>query len=689
MSSYNLKRLLQPKSIALFGGLWIENVANQIKNSNFKGNVWPINPHRKSIAGYKCFQDISDLPGVPDTAFIGVNRTKTLEILTKLNEVGCGGATCFAAGFSEVDKYGKQLQKKLSKASKDMPFLGPNCYGYINYLDHIHMWPDQHGGKEVEKGVAIIAQSSNIAINLTMNTRSTPIAYVLTTGNQAKIDMSDLGLAMINDKRVTAIGIYIEGFKDIKKFEKMAFSALRSNIPIVVLKSGKTDLSKKQSFSHTASITGDSDISSAFLKRLGIVEVDDLELFLETLKVLNFNGRLEKNSIISVSCSGGEASLVSDICKNISLKFPKFSKEKSTKISKTLGELVKISNPLDYHTFIWGNQKKMNELFVAICEKVNDLIIFVFEVPRNDRCDPTSFKCGIEAIIHAKKKTNAKIAVVSSISESMTEDLAEVFIKNQILPLGGLKTGLRAIELSNKSFLFSKKVDFIKVLLEKRISQKNRRSLLEIDSKKILKKYGIPVPNSLITNKSRLKKTNYSINKLKFPIVLKGTGSSHKTEHGLVFLNIKSKEDLFKIQKKITKIEGNILIEEMIAPISLELLIGITKDETGLFALTIAQGGTYSELYSNTRNSKSLVILPTNKNSIKEALKELTLYPIFKGYRGLPKANLKKTTEVIFKLSSLTVENNINIEEIEINPLIVTPKGAYAADALISMKRKH
>ena len=81
MSSYNLKRLLQPKSIALFGGLWIENVANQIKNSNFKGNVWPINPHRKSIAGYKCFQDISDLPGVPDTAFIGVNRTKTLEIL--------------------------------------------------------------------------------------------------------------------------------------------------------------------------------------------------------------------------------------------------------------------------------------------------------------------------------------------------------------------------------------------------------------------------------------------------------------------------------------------------------------------------------------------------------------------------------------------------------------------------------
>ena len=281
MSSYNLKRLLQPKSIALFGGLWVENVANQIKNSSFNGDVWPINPRRKFIAGFKCFKDISELPGVPDAAFIGVNRNKTLEILEKLNGIGCGGATCFAAGFSEVDNYGKELQKKLSKASKNMPFLGPNCYGFLNYLDHVYMWPDQHGGKELKKGVAIIAQSSNIAINLTMNTRSTPIAYVLTTGNQEKIDVSDLGLAMISDKRVSAIGMYVEGFKDIEKFEKMAFVALQHNIPIVVLKSGKTDLSKKQSFSHTASITGDSDISSAFLKRLGIIEVDDLEFFMK------------------------------------------------------------------------------------------------------------------------------------------------------------------------------------------------------------------------------------------------------------------------------------------------------------------------------------------------------------------------------------------------------------------------
>ena len=684
MTSYNLKRLLQPKSIVLFGGLWVENVVTQIKHSSFKGEVWPVNPSKKTIAGYKCYNDISELPGVPDAAFIGINRNKTSEILEKLNQIGCGGATCFAAGFSEVDNYGKKLQENLSKVSKNMPFLGPNCYGFINYLDHVYMWPDQHGGKEVETGVAIIAQSSNIAINLTMHSRSTPIAYVLTTGNQEKIDISDLGLAMINDKRVTAIGIYLEGFKDIRKFEQMAFVALQHNIPIIVLKSGKTDLSKKQSFSHTASITGDSNISSAFLKRLGIVEVDDLEIFLESLKVLHFNGRLENNSVVSVSCSGGEASLVSDLCAYTSLKFPKFSKAKSANIRQLLGNLVKISNPLDYHTFIWGYQEKMDQLFISICENTKDLIIFVFDVPRHDRCDPSSFDCGIKAIINAKNKTTAKIAVISSLSESMTEELAEVFVQKQILPLCGLKVGLRSLEIAYKSHLYAKLVEFTEILYKEKTPRKNKKILLEIDSKKILKSSGVPVPRSIVSSTSKLKENNYSIKKLKYPIVLKGTGSHHKTDEGLVFLNIKSKEELIKVKEKI---KGDVLIEEMIEPISLELLIGFTRDATGLTALTIAQGGIYSELFSRTKHSHNLIVLPLTKKSIKHALKALDIYPIFEGYRGLPKANLEKTIEVITKISSLIEKNKKKIEEIEINPLIITPHNAYAADALISIKK--
>ena len=117
----NLTRLLQPKAIALVGGSWAENVASQIQKSKFSGEVWPINPNRKSIAGYRCYKSIDELPGPPDTAFIGVNKNKTIEIIRELEEIGCGGATCFASGFSETGPLGEKLQKT--------PFFEPQLGG--------------------------------------------------------------------------------------------------------------------------------------------------------------------------------------------------------------------------------------------------------------------------------------------------------------------------------------------------------------------------------------------------------------------------------------------------------------------------------------------------------------------------------------------------------------------------------
>jgi acyl-CoA synthetase (NDP forming) len=106
-----------------------------------------------------------------------------------------------------------------------MPILGPNCYGLINYLDNVTLWPDQHGGLPVDSGVAIVAQSSNIAINMTMQARGLPIAYVVAAGNQAQIGASDIAAALLDDDRVSAIGLYLEGFGDIRALEAFAAKA--------------------------------------------------------------------------------------------------------------------------------------------------------------------------------------------------------------------------------------------------------------------------------------------------------------------------------------------------------------------------------------------------------------------------------------------------------------------------------
>ncbi|MBT4405516.1 MAG: acetate--CoA ligase family protein, partial [Acidiferrobacteraceae bacterium] len=153
--------------MAVFGGREACEVVRQCKRMGFAGDIWPVHPSRETVEGYRCYRDVSALPGIPDASFIGVNRHATVGIVDSLSGVGAGGAVCYASGFNEVAD-GEALNDALLAAAGSMPILGPNCYGLINYLDGALMWPDQHGGERVERGVALFSQSSNIGLNLTM-----------------------------------------------------------------------------------------------------------------------------------------------------------------------------------------------------------------------------------------------------------------------------------------------------------------------------------------------------------------------------------------------------------------------------------------------------------------------------------------------------------------------------------------
>ena len=174
--SRDLSRLLRPKSIAVLGAGWAANVVEQCGKMGFTGPVWPVHPTRNAIAGVPTFRSLADLPQPPDAVFIGVNRHATVGVVSDLAAMGAGGAICFAAGWTEAGA--PELQAALVAAAGDMPILGPNCYGVINYLDGALLWPDQHGGRRVERGVALLSQSSNIIVNLSMQTRGLPVAYV-------------------------------------------------------------------------------------------------------------------------------------------------------------------------------------------------------------------------------------------------------------------------------------------------------------------------------------------------------------------------------------------------------------------------------------------------------------------------------------------------------------------------------
>ena len=228
----------------------------------YTGEIWPVHPSKEEVAGRRAYRSVAELPGAPDAAFVAVNRHLTVGIVRDLAEAGAGGAVCYASGFREAegeDAEGDALQVALVDAAGAMPILGPNCYGMINYAEGALLWPDQHGGRrlaEDERGVAIVTQSSNIAINMTMQRRGLPLAYVVTAGNQAQTGLSEIALGLLEDSRVTALGLHIEGFDSLRGMEKLASRARALKKPIVALKVGRSDQARAATLSHTASLAG-------------------------------------------------------------------------------------------------------------------------------------------------------------------------------------------------------------------------------------------------------------------------------------------------------------------------------------------------------------------------------------------------------------------------------------------------
>ena len=167
----------------------------------------------------------------------------------------------------------RPCRRSWSRPPAKLALVGPNCYGLLNYFDGVALWADQHGGKPLERGVAIVSQSGNISLNLTMAGRSVPLGYVISVGNQAALGIGDYLEALVEDPRITAIGLYMEGLSDVAGFSRAAARALEKNIPIVALKVGTSDIGAQVALSHTSSLAGSDQLYEALFARLGIIRV--------------------------------------------------------------------------------------------------------------------------------------------------------------------------------------------------------------------------------------------------------------------------------------------------------------------------------------------------------------------------------------------------------------------------------
>ncbi|RJE78786.1 acetate--CoA ligase family protein [Paracoccus sp. JM45] len=665
----NLERLLRPRSIAVVGGgAWCDAVIEQNQKIGFKGDIWPVHPQKDVVGGLPAFKTLADLPDAPDATFIGVNRTATIGLVSELNQMGAGGAVCFASGFKETAD-GAVLNDQLLAAAGGMPILGPNCYGVLNAVDRVALWPDQHGLVPVERGVAILTQSSNIAINLTMQQRGLPIAYTITAGNQAQQGLASIAQTVIRDDRVTALGLYIESFGDIAAFEGLARLSRELGKPIVALKVGRSQESQLATISHTASLAGSSAGSDAVMARLGIARVGSPAALLETLKLFHCHGHLSGARIASLSCSGGEASVMADTAAQYGLTFPPLTSEQTDTLSQHLSSLVNLANPLDYHTQIWRDKAAMTAVFAAMTGDDIDLTLVVLDFPRLDSCTADEWMIAIEAIEEAARQTGRPFGVVGSIVENLPEAIAKRLLGAGIVPLCEFGTACEAISAARSAI----PQDYHPLL--RAPSFTTTITATEGDAKRALSAYGLDVP------KSRAGIAPADViacaELIGFPVVLKGEGVAHKTEAGAVKLNLTDAEQVNAAAQAMQA--ETFLVEKMISGKVAELLLGIVADPAHGFVLTLAAGGTLTEILEDGQS----LLLPSTDADIRRALSKLRITPLLSGYRGGEAANIDAIVDAVLKLQNFVTDHANEISEIEINPLICTKDRAIIADTLL------
>jgi acyl-CoA synthetase (NDP forming) len=665
----NLSRLLKPRRIAVIGGgAWCASIIRAAERIDYAGEILPVHPDGKEIAGRKAIRRLQDWPGLIDAAFVGINRRGTISVIETLAEMNAGGAVCFASGFTEAtaeDAEASDLQARLVQAAGDMPILGPNCYGYINALDRCAIWPDQHGMEPVERGVAILTQSSNIAINMTMQQRLLPIAFMITCGNMAQTSQAQIAKGLLDDPRISAIGVHIEGFGNLRDWESLAARASQLGVPIVALKTGKSDQARNAAISHTASLTGSDTGAQAFLNRLGIARLKSVPDFLEALKLLHCVGPLDSNRIAAISCSGGEASLIADMGTDHALDFPSLCEVQERELRTVLGPMVSLANPLDYHTYIWRDAEKMGKAWAAMARNDVSMTLSIVDYPHTDATD---WGCATEAAITARSESGKPFAVASSLPELMPPPTARHLLAQGVVPLCGLDEALSAIEAATR--VGPPNPD--PVLLPGTILADS--TLSEAEAKLALAEHGLEVPAFHIITDAR--EFTVVARQLSPPFALKGQGLAHKSDHGAVRLGL-STDQLEKAAQ--TMGTGTWLVEEMVTDGVAELLIGVTRDGAHGFVLTLGAGGVLTELLQDTVS----LLVPARSEQVEQALKRLRVYPLLAGYRGKPPANMEALLRAVMAIQDYVVANANSVGEVEINPLICTPNRAVAVDALI------
>ena len=687
----NLKRLLAPRHVAFVGGRSMARALKRCADGGYAGQMWLVNPQHDELEGVPCVRQISDLPCGPDAVFIATNRELTLACVRELAAKGAGGAICYASGFAETGAEGQALQQQLLEAAGDMALLGPNCYGLLDYLHSCALWPVAHGGKAVERGVAVLTQSGNFAYNLSMSDRSLPVAYMASVGNQAQLGVAELMDVLLDEPRVTAIGLHLEGLKNVPAFARAAHKALEQGIPVIVLKTGVSQIGAELALSHTSSLSGSDALYDALFARLGVIRVSGPVSFVETLKAAACGRLPSGNSLIALACSGGDAGLIADYAERNELRLPKLDTEQTAELAQVLPSYANLVNPLDFTTAIWGDGEALNRMLDSALRTEADAAMLVLDYPAQFTGERKECDLLLELYCQALVRHGKTGFVTSAFPELLPAHARERLHAQGVAALQGVEDGLAAWGRiagyqANRQALLALGESALVPLCPQPLAGTGWL-LNEWDSKQALRAFGLPVPNGV---RSTVAQALEDAQRLGYPLVLKALSAElpHKTEAGAVALNLKDAVALTAALGNMANSIGayapgvafdQVLLEPMASAPLAELIVGIKRENDFCLALVIGAGGVLVELLKDSRS----LLLPTTEGAIRNALLSLRSTALLQGFRGRAPADLEALVAAIRAVADYACENAGQLLELDVNPLLVGAQGTTAVDALI------
>lgn len=691
-----MRALMAPRSVAVVGATERADASSGFVMKNlmrfgYQGKIIPVHPKAETIFGYRAAPSLSALVAVPDVAVIGIAADKVIAALEEAGRTGVKAAVVLASGFAELDEVGRERQRQLTDIAErnGMAICGPNCLGLFNLGTGAALYSSSLS-TNLEKGrFAILSHSGASAIALG-NTGRFGLSHIVSSGNSAATDIPDYLEFLAADDQTSAVGVVLEAIREPEKLGQAMEKMHAANKPVIALRAGRSERGAQATAAHTGSLAGSNEAYRAFFKRVGIIEVPDMDGFMETATLcLNLKRRPTKPGVAIVGVSGGGVAHVCDIADEAGVSLPDLQPETIARIKTLLPPFATPQNPLDTTGAVFANGEIYRDALHALSDDPSiGLIVAAQDAPDglDDFC--ASEYLGIAEAVSAYAETGKAPVVFMSNLSSGHHPAVEARLLN-VPVLRGTKSTLAAIASligQNRTVSWPGSASSEKKPLP-------AGALTEREAKALLAAEGLPAPKEQLATTADA--AAGATKTLGFPVAMKieSPDIQHKTEAGGVKLGIASEAEARAAFEAIVanarayapdaNLRG-VSVQEMVTGV--EALVGLVRHEPFGLGLVVGLGGVLVELVKDS----AFDLLPIDLARAETLIGETKLASLLEGFRGAPKADRKALAGLLVKLSDFAGRYGEDIEAIDLNPVAVLPEGfgVRVLDALIIPRKK-